>query len=45
MGERLYHASRAAREVFRRADEVLETKLSSLCFEGPEEELERTINQ
>ena len=45
MGERLYHASRAAREVFRRADEVLETKLSKLCFEGPEEELERTINQ
>ena len=45
MGERLFHASRAAREVFRRADEVLETKLSSLCFEGPEEELERTINQ
>ncbi|MCY3602487.1 MAG: ACP S-malonyltransferase, partial [Chloroflexi bacterium] len=45
MGERLYHASRAAREVFRRADEVLETKLSSLCFEGPREELERTINQ
>ncbi len=45
MGERLYHASRAAREVFRRADEVLETKLSRLCFEGPKEELERTINQ
>ena len=45
MGERLYHASRAAREVFQRADEVLETKLSKLCFEGPEEELERTINQ
>ena len=45
MGERLYHASRAAREVFRRADEVLETKLSKLCFEGPADELERTINQ
>lgn len=45
MGERLYHASRAAREVFRRADEVLETKLSKLCFEGPAAELERTINQ
>ncbi|HCV00417.1 MAG: [acyl-carrier-protein] S-malonyltransferase [Dehalococcoidia bacterium] len=45
MGKRLYHASQAAKEVFRRADEVLETKLSSLCFEGPEDELERTINQ
>ena len=45
MGQRLYHASRAARDVFRRADEVLKTKLSRLCFEGPAEELERTINQ
>lgn len=45
MGERLCHVSRAAREVFRRADEVLDRKLSRLCFEGPEEELERTINQ
>lgn len=45
MGERLCHASRAAREVFRRADEVLDRKLSRLCFEGPEEELERTVNQ
>ena len=45
MGERLCHVSRAAREVFRRADDALETKLSKLCFEGPEEELERTINQ
>ena len=45
MGEHLCHASRAAREVFRRADEILETRLSKLCFEGPEEDLERTVNQ
>jgi [acyl-carrier-protein] S-malonyltransferase len=45
MGEALAKVSQAARDVFKRADEVLETKLSKLCFEGPEEELESTINQ
>lgn len=45
MGERLAKVSKAARDVFRRADEVLDMKISKLCFEGPEEELERTINQ
>lgn len=45
MGERLVSVSKAAREVFRRADEVLETQLSKLCFEGPAEELEQTVNQ
>lgn len=45
MGERLADVSRAARDVFKRADEVLEMKLSKLCFEGPADELEQTINQ
>lgn len=45
MGERLAKASRAARDVFKRADEVLASPLSRLCFEGPAEELESTINQ
>jgi [acyl-carrier-protein] S-malonyltransferase len=45
MGKRLTEVSRAARDVFRRADEVLERHLSRLCFEGPEEELEQTVNQ
>lgn len=45
MGEALSRASRAARDVFKRADEVLEMRLSKLCFEGPEDELEATINQ
>jgi [acyl-carrier-protein] S-malonyltransferase len=45
MGERLAKASKAARDVFKRADEVLEARLSRLCFEGPAEELESTINQ
>ncbi|HXU24867.1 MAG TPA: ACP S-malonyltransferase [Tepidiformaceae bacterium] len=45
MGERLVQVSRAARDIFKRADEVLEMRLSKLCFEGPEDELESTINQ
>ena len=45
MGERLVQVSKAARDIFKRADEVLEMRLSKLCFEGPEEELESTINQ
>ncbi len=45
MGARLAQVSRAATDVFKRADAVLETKLSKLCFEGPEAELESTINQ
>src|SRR3970040_2060418 len=45
MGERLASVSRAAKDIFRRADEVLDTRLSKLCFEGPLEELEQTINQ
>lgn len=45
MGERLVKVSRAARDIFKRADEILEMRLSKLCFEGPEDELEQTINQ
>jgi len=45
MGEALARASKAARDVFKRADEVLEMHLTKLCFEGPEEELESTLNQ
>ncbi|MGE5596979.1 MAG: ACP S-malonyltransferase [Hyphomicrobiales bacterium] len=45
MGERLAKVSKAARDVFRRADEVLDMKISKLCFEGPEDELESTVNQ
>jgi [acyl-carrier-protein] S-malonyltransferase len=45
MGERLAKVSRAARDIFRRADDVLDMKISKLCFEGPDEELEQTINQ
>jgi [acyl-carrier-protein] S-malonyltransferase len=44
MGKALYDASGAARRVFQQADEILGFKLSQLCFEGPAEELEDTIN-
>ncbi len=45
MADRLVKMSRAAADVFRRADEVLDMKLSRLCIEGSAEELEQTINQ
>lgn len=44
MGKALYDASETARRVFRRADDVLGFALSKLCFEGPEQELNDTIN-
>ncbi len=44
MGKALYEASAAARRVFHQADEALGFKLSQLCFEGPAEELEDTVN-
>jgi [acyl-carrier-protein] S-malonyltransferase len=45
MAAKLISASRAAADVFRRADEVLDMQLSKLCLEGSEAELEETINQ
>ena len=44
MGKDLYEAYPAAREVFDRADEILGLKLSKICFQGPEEELQQTKN-
>lgn len=44
MGRELAGAFPEAREVFRRAEEVLGFPLSELCAEGPEEELTRTEN-
>jgi [acyl-carrier-protein] S-malonyltransferase len=45
MAERLIRVSRAAADVFRRADDALDMKLSRLCVEGSAEELEATVNQ
>jgi [acyl-carrier-protein] S-malonyltransferase len=44
MGKQLYDASPAARRVFGQADEVLGFPLSTLCFEGPQAELDDTYN-
>lgn len=44
MGRDLYEEIPAARAVFDAADEALGFPLSKLCFEGPEDELTRTIN-
>ena len=44
MGLDLYRNSAAAREVFEKTDQALNFPLSRLCFEGPEEELRKTIN-
>jgi [acyl-carrier-protein] S-malonyltransferase len=44
MGQRLHDLSESARRVFRQADEVLGFPLSKLCFEGPADELEDTLN-
>ncbi|MBX7111505.1 MAG: ACP S-malonyltransferase [Dehalococcoidia bacterium] len=44
MGRDLYADVPAARAVFDAADEALGFPLSTLCFEGPEDELTRTIN-
>ena len=42
MGRDVFESSRAAREIFETADDVLQLSLSKICFEGPEEELRRT---
>jgi [acyl-carrier-protein] S-malonyltransferase len=44
MGLELYQSSPAAKAVFDQVDEALETPLSRIFFEGPEDELRKTIN-
>jgi [acyl-carrier-protein] S-malonyltransferase len=44
MGKALFEASETARRVFRRADEILGFALTRMCFEGPEQDLNDTIN-
>ena len=44
MGRVLADTQPAARKVFEEADRVLGLRLSSLCFEGPDEELRLTVN-
>ena len=44
MGRALVERYPAARELFEQADKILGFPLSRLCFEGPEAELNDTIN-
>ena len=44
MGKQLYDASPAARRIFEQANTTLGFSLSTLCFEGPQEELDDTYN-
>lgn len=44
MGKDLYDAFPAARDVFQQADDALGVSLSSICFNGPAEELTLTHN-
>jgi [acyl-carrier-protein] S-malonyltransferase len=44
MGRELAETQPAARKVFEDADRLLDTKMSTLCFEGPDEALRLTIN-
>jgi len=44
MGRDLYDSYPVARAIFEQADEALGFSLSSICFEGPEDELRKTIN-
>ncbi len=44
MGKEFYDHFRVAKEVFEEADDTLRFSISSLCFQGPEEELRMTEN-
>lgn len=44
MGLELYNTSKAARDVFEEADAALGFRLSRIIFEGPDKELQDTIN-
>lgn len=44
MGKDFYESSPEAKSVFDRANQILGFPLTKLCFEGPDEELTRTVN-
>jgi len=44
MGRDLYEANRESRGVFDQADKQLGFSLTKLCFQGPDEELKRTVH-
>ena len=44
MGRQLYDTYQEARGIFDKAADVLQFDVKKLCFEGPQEELDKTIN-
>lgn len=44
MGKELYHSYAAVRKLFEEADEILGFSLTNLCFNGPDDELQKTVN-
>jgi [acyl-carrier-protein] S-malonyltransferase len=44
MGEELYHEYQSVRDLFKVADEVFGTDMAALCFKGPQELLDLTVN-
>ena len=44
MGLDLYQGSKAAKAVFDEVDEALGSSVSKIFFEGPEDELRKTVN-
>ena len=44
MGKDFFENSSEAKEIFEIAEETLKTNLRKICFEGPEEELQKTEN-
>lgn len=44
MGKDLYESYEAAKNVFETANSTLNKSVSTICFEGPEEDLKQTIN-
>lgn len=44
MGREIYENFKCARDVFEKANEILDIDVKSLCFQGPESELSKTEN-
>ena len=44
MGKDLYDNFEAAKNVFDTADKTLGKSITTICFEGPEEDLKQTVN-
>ena len=44
MGKDLYDNFEAAKSVFDTADKTLNKSITTICFEGPEDELKLTVN-